>query len=601
MPKKSVPIDYTVRDFSSIKQALLEHAKKYYPETYKDFSEAGFGSLMLDTVSYIGDNLSFYVDYSANESFLDTASEFDNILKLSKPFGYKYQDNPASFGVASFFILVPADATGMGPDVSYLPILKRNSVFSTINGNNYSLIEDVSFSDNLTEAVVGRVNPSTGLPISYALRAYGKVMSGYITETFYTVGEYKKFLKIPVNIDYITEILSVIDTEGNEYYEVDYLTQDVIYRPLPNRGARDKNNEVKSILKPFNVPRRFITVKEGSGVYLQFGSGDSDSESSNLDIVDPSSVVMQLHGKNYIADSSFDPNNLIKSDKMGLVPSNTILKITARANTTNNVNTGAGTLNSVRVPLFEFENPKNLIREKMNNIIASLEVANEEPIIGDIPNITSEELKMRVYSSFGAQNRAVTEKDYESLCYSMPQEYGMIKRVSVMRDSDSFKRNLNIFIISQNYSGKLCQSNPILKQNLKTWLNSNKMINDTIDILDAKIINLGISFKAICDLDKDRFEVYRSSINALKAEYSNKPMYIGESFFISDVYTILKKVDGINDVKSVKVFQKVGGIYSDIGFDLNYFTSPDYRFIEAPKNVIFEIKFPESDIIGEIS
>lgn len=601
MPKKSVPIDYTVRDFSSIKQALLEHAKKYYPETYKDFSEAGFGSLMLDTVSYIGDNLSFYVDYSANESFLDTASEFDNILKLSKPFGYKYQDNPASFGVASFFILVPADATGMGPDVSYLPILKRNSVFSTINGNNYSLIEDVSFSNNLTEAVVGRVDRNTGSPISYALRAYGKVMSGYITETFYTVGEYKKFLKIPVNIDYITEILSVIDTEGNEYYEVDYLTQDVIYRPLPNRGARDNNNEVKSILKPFNVPRRFITVKEGGTVYLQFGSGDSDSESSNLDVVDPSSVVMQLHGKNYVADSSFDPNNLIKSDKMGLVPSNTILKITARANTTNNVNTGAGTLNSVKVPLFEFENPKNLIREKMNNIIASLEVANEEPIIGDVPNITSEELKMRVYSSFGAQNRAVTEKDYESLCYSMPQEYGMIKRVSVMRDSDSFKRNLNIFVISQNYNGKLCQSNPILKQNLKTWLDSNKMINDTIDILDAKIINLAISFKAICDIDKDRFEVYRSAINALKAEYSNKPMYIGESFFISDIYTILKKVEGINDVKSVKVFQKVGGIYSDIGFDLNYFTSPDYRFIEAPKNVIFEIKFPESDIIGEIS
>jgi hypothetical protein len=601
MPKKSVPIDYTARDFNSIKKSLLEHAKKYYPETYKDFSDAGFGSLMMDTVAYIGDNLSFYVDYAANESYLDTAEEFNNILKLAKPFGYIYQDNPASFGIGSFFILVPSDPLGTGPDTTYLPILKKNSIFASSNGNNYSLIEDVHFSSNLTEAVVGRVDPISGAPISYALRAYGKVMSGYLTETYYNVGEYKKFLKIPVDIKYVTEITSVVDSEGNEYYEVDYLTQDVIYKPLPNRGAYDNNNETKAILKPFNVPRRFVKIKEDDKFYLQFGSGDADSETTNLDLIDPSSITLQMHGKNYVSDRSFDPNNLIKSDKMGLVPSNTILRIVARANTSQNVNTGANTLTSVKSAFFEFENERSLSRQTINQIKASLEVSNEEPIIGDVPNINSEELKMRVYSSFGAQNRAVTERDYESLCYSMPQEYGMIKRVSVVRDSDSFKRNLNIFIISENQNGKLTQANPILKNNLKTWLDSNKMINDTIDILDAKIVNLAISFKAVCDIDKDRFDVYRNAISALKAEYSNKLLYIGESFFISDIYTTLKKVDGLSDVKSVKIFQKAGGAYSDIGFDLDRFTSSDYRYIEAPKNVIFEIKYPDADIVGEIS
>jgi hypothetical protein len=38
MPKKNIPIDYSARDFQTIKNALVEHAKKYYPETYKDFS-----------------------------------------------------------------------------------------------------------------------------------------------------------------------------------------------------------------------------------------------------------------------------------------------------------------------------------------------------------------------------------------------------------------------------------------------------------------------------------------------------------------------------------------------------------------------------------
>ena len=74
MPKKIVSaINYTARDFETIKNSLVEYAKKYYPDTYKDFNEASFGSLMLDTVAYVGDIMSFYLDYQANETFLDTS------------------------------------------------------------------------------------------------------------------------------------------------------------------------------------------------------------------------------------------------------------------------------------------------------------------------------------------------------------------------------------------------------------------------------------------------------------------------------------------------------------------------------------------------
>ena len=73
MKKQYPAIKYTSRDFNTIKQDLVEYAKRYYSNTYKDFSEAGFGSMMLDTVAYVGDILSFYLDYNVNESFLDTA------------------------------------------------------------------------------------------------------------------------------------------------------------------------------------------------------------------------------------------------------------------------------------------------------------------------------------------------------------------------------------------------------------------------------------------------------------------------------------------------------------------------------------------------
>ena len=79
--RQNVNINYLSRDFTAIKSDLIEYAKRYYPDTYRDFSDAGFGSLMVDAVSYIGDILSFYLDYQANESFLSTAIEYDNVLK----------------------------------------------------------------------------------------------------------------------------------------------------------------------------------------------------------------------------------------------------------------------------------------------------------------------------------------------------------------------------------------------------------------------------------------------------------------------------------------------------------------------------------------
>ena len=104
MADKKIIINYTNRDFNSIKRDLENHARVYYPDTYKDFSENSFGSYVIDAVSYVGDMLSFYLDYQVNESFLDTAIEYDNVRRLSKQYGYKYTSRPAAFGLAAFYI-----------------------------------------------------------------------------------------------------------------------------------------------------------------------------------------------------------------------------------------------------------------------------------------------------------------------------------------------------------------------------------------------------------------------------------------------------------------------------------------------------------------
>ena len=66
-------IRYTRRDFDSIKKDLVEHAKRYYPNVYNDFTENSFGSMFFDSVAYVGDMLSFFLDVQANESLLETA------------------------------------------------------------------------------------------------------------------------------------------------------------------------------------------------------------------------------------------------------------------------------------------------------------------------------------------------------------------------------------------------------------------------------------------------------------------------------------------------------------------------------------------------
>ena len=95
-------IRYTDRDFNSIKEGVVRYVKRYYPDKFRDFSDASFGSLMLDTVSYVGDVLSFYLDYQANESFLDTAVEYDNIIRHGEQVGYKQPLKANSFELRIF-------------------------------------------------------------------------------------------------------------------------------------------------------------------------------------------------------------------------------------------------------------------------------------------------------------------------------------------------------------------------------------------------------------------------------------------------------------------------------------------------------------------
>mgnify|MGYP003113663774 CR=1 FL=1 len=597
MPKKYVPIKYTSREFATIKQDLLDYTRRYYPQTYKDFSEASFGSLMIDTVAYIGDILSFYLDYQANESFLHTAVEYGNIVKLGRQLGYRHRGVESSWGTITAYIQVPANSAGTGPDRNYMPILRKGSTFKAEGPGSFILNENINFADPENEVRVGTVNNSTGLPMTYAVKAQGQIVSGQVFREVHDVDSFSPFKRILLGSDDITEVLSCIDREGHEYFEVDYLSQDVVWRPVTNRDG--KHGQVPMIMKPFTVPRRFVLDRSQFRTTLVFGSSAEIINSKSV-VADPQNIVLKIHGKNYTSDTAFDPANLVQSDKFGVAPSNTSLTITYRVNSARNVNARTHTITQVQDTSFEFPQPQEVTLKGMSYVRQSLEVDNEEPVIGDVLAPTGEEVKRRIYDVFATQNRAVTQQDYETMVYQMPKEYGGIKRCKIVRDHDSLKRNLNLYVVGENRGGTLTPANDSLKRNVKTWIIKNKMINDTIDILDAKIVNVGVDFVVVAAADAAKFDVLQRCYNALNNKFESPPD-IGEAFYLTDIYALLNRVEGVVDVSSVKIFQKTGGSYSDIRFNIAKRTSADGRYIDVPENVIMEVKFPTKDIRGVIS
>jgi len=592
--KKIVPIDYTHREYDSIRDDLMQIAERFYPDNFKDWSEASFGSLMLDAVAYVGDQLSFYLDYNINESFLDTAYQFNNVLRHGRILGYKYTGRPSTYGKAAVYIIVPASSTGLGPDTAYIPVLKRGTRFSSQSGLNFVLIENIDFSDSANPVVVATVDTTTGAPTYYAIKAKGNVVSGYFGEEKIRIGAYQRFLKLQLSATDVSEIISVTDDAGNEYFEVDYLAQDMVLKEMANTNYKSDN--VPSILKPLLVSRKFVAERTQTNTFLQFGSGKSGE--TNV-VADPQSVAMNIFGKDYITSTTFDPTRLSRNESLGIVPSNTTLTVTYRLTNPANSNVAAGALNIVANSRMEFTDIQTLTSTTVQTVINSLEVFNEEPIVGDVTSPSSAEIKRRIFDTFPTQNRAVTQADYENLTYRMPAQFGSIKRCSAQKDPNSLKRNLNLYVVSEDSQGKLVKSNSTIKENIKTWLNDYRMINDTIDILDPYILNIGIEFTIKASTGTDKFVLLDRAVNAMAKKYAS-PLYIGEPFYISDIYSELKKVKGILDVLTVKLVNKTGTNYSFANINIDENLSPDGSYLVVPGNALVEIKYPSTDIRGKV-
>jgi phage-related baseplate assembly protein len=260
---------------------------------------------------------------------------------------------------------------------------------------------------------------------------------------------------------------------------------------------------------------------------------------------------------------------------------------------------GANGITQTQNVQVNFSDQQTLDEAQVSFVRNSLEITNEEPITSVNSDITLEELKQRAMASYASQNRAVTKQDYESLVYNMPNKFGAIKRANIVNDPSSTNRRLSMYVISENSDGNLATTNSVIKNNLKNWLSSYKMLNDVVDIIDAKIINFSVDFSAQIDKRFDSDSVLFECVENLK-EYFAEISYIGEPIYITRIYQRINDVDGVIDVKNVKLENLQGGQYSPVRLNFDNALSRDGTYIKIPHNTIAELKFPEIDIKGTV-
>jgi len=176
-------VRYLNRDFSSFKEGLINFAKYYFPNTYKDFSDASPGMMFIEMASYVGDVLSYYNDYNFKEGIIFNTQERKNIIPLARFLGHKTKPVRGATGKIDVFQLIPS-TTENGeyvPDEKFALNIKENMQVSNNIGTPFLTVEPVNFGvDNPLSSRELSVysRDTTGVPTFFLLKKTANIKSG---------------------------------------------------------------------------------------------------------------------------------------------------------------------------------------------------------------------------------------------------------------------------------------------------------------------------------------------------------------------------------------------------------------------------------------
>lgn len=646
----SKEIRYLNRDFSQLREALINFSKTYYPNTYKDFSAAAPGMMFMEQAAYVGDVLSYYTDYAFKEGLMLSATERRNIISLASYLGYKVKASRAATGVVNLYQLCPSADDGNGtyyPDPNYMLMVKENSQFSSNAGSYYILSQAVDFNvssslSQRTETVYSR--NEDGTPQFFMLQKQGNIGAGQVFTKEVVVSTPSQYYQITLDETNVLGILDVVDSDGNKWYEVDYLAQELVPIAVPNDAEyegslKQYKDSTPYILKFLKTSRRFVThVDENNITTLQFGAGVNGIDD---EIVTFDSNLIGIGLNRMIAvNVPLDPSNFLKNENYGIAPFNTTL--TVRYLVGGGLQSNCQSDEIRTIVQVEFDNSSEGLMpeqvELLTTVKNSLKVSNPSPCVGGKDGETDEEVKMNAMANFAAQNRTVTQNDYLVRVYALPSKFGSVAKAQVIADtslqvginkilvgvvdqnnnatvinnnSNNYFRQIaydvtnpfaiNVYLLSFDANKKLVRPNQALITNMITHLKNTRMMTDGVNIIDGYIINLGVDFTIAVYKGFNKKDVLLNCIQTVQDFFNIDNWDFSQPINLSQLNLEIAKVDGVQSVVNVTISNKTAldGNYSSVEYDIVSATKNGIIYPSVDPS-IFEVKYPDSDIKGSV-
>ena len=663
---KGKDIKYLNKDFVDFRTNLIEFSKTYFPKTYSDFNESSPGMMFIEMASYIGDVLSYYIDDTLKESLMVYAEDITNIIPLAQYLGYNPKVTSPAITTVSVYQLVPSIGSGINntqDSTFYLRIKEGMTMQSTIAGIQFITTEVVDFSDDTErEITVYQTDSITGDPTFYLIKKYVQAISSIQKTSTFNFGSYQPFQFINLSDTNVIDIVDVRDSNGNKWYEVPYLAQEMVFIDQPNTEANDPDlyqfkTTVPYILKTLKTPKRFVAkVNSDSTTTLQFGTADPFADDELL-IPNLKNVGLGLPNSINRLEESFDPTNFLKTETYGVSPSNTVITVKYLVGGGISSNIAKGQL--TRITGMSLDNDISTYTDAQkttfNTIKNSIAIDNEVPAVGGRSGESIEEIRQNALAFFGAQNRAVTAKDYQVRVLSMPSKYGSIAKVYATADgtldnnspssilatpshlqefvdlvygyvsapdstelsksaisndlvkylvgkttNTNEKNNpfaINLYLLGYDVNGNLTNMNTAVKENLKTYLTEYKILTDGINIIDGYIVNIAIEFTVITYKNYNKSEVVTNCINQLKDYFKIDNWTFNQTINLGEIELLLANIEGVSSVPALLINNRCGGMYSTNSYNLTAATKNKIVYPSLDP-CVFEVKYPDSDIKG---
>ena len=607
-------VKYLNRDFSSLRANLIDYARTYFPTTYNDFSPASPGMMFIEMSSYVGDVMSFYLDNQIQETYLQYARQTGNLFELAYMFGYKPKVTGVATTTVDFYQQVPSKLSGSVyiPDFDYALLISENSSIGSASNTGITyLVEDsvdFSTSSSIDPTEVTIYQASAGNPVSYLLKKSRPAISATINTTSFTFTNPVQFDTRVLEVENLIGILDIVDSDGNTWYEVDHLAQDLVYQKLKNTNPNtvtSQDTDTPYILKLEQVQRRFTTRFLDSGsLQLQFGAGTVDLFDEEI-VPNPNNVGLGLTFEQSKLTTAYSPTNFIFTKTYGIAPSNTTLTVRYLTGGGVAANRPANDLSTFLGQAVFLKN--NLNPTTANTYRNTLAVTNPVAGTGGSSGDTIEEIRQNTLSNYPTQLRTVTSDDYLVRALSLPSLYGTVAKAFVEKTKVSnlsigeTPTTLDLYILTYDQNKHLISTSNTLKQNLNTYLSQYRVIGDSIRIKDAFVVNIGLQFEIIVDPNYNSNEVLLKCIGEMQNYFRIENWQINQPISLKDVRILLDKVEGVRTVKSL-TFENLTGEstgYSKYSYDVNGATVDDtiYPSIDP---MIFEVKYPNVDIKGRV-